>query len=55
MLIWAQRDWQRAASRGGRNTSTWAPTTPIRTARRKPARCWRVNSASTCCRPSSSR
>ena len=54
MLQWAAEDCARAASRDGRATSTWAPTTPIRTARRRPARRLPANSALRCCRRSSS-
>ena len=47
MLQWAAED--------GRNSCTWARTTPTRTRRRRRARRWPPSSASTCCRPSSSR
>ena len=36
--------------RASRNSSTWAPTIPIRTRRRRPARRSPPNSASRCCR-----
>jgi branched-chain amino acid transport system substrate-binding protein len=55
MLRWAADDWKAKGQQGGRNTSTWAATTPTRTRPRRPARPWRATSASRCCRRSSSR
>ncbi|MGY4462148.1 ABC-type branched-subunit amino acid transport system substrate-binding protein [Bradyrhizobium sp. LB13.1] len=51
MLMWAAEDWKAKGKSGkSRNSCTWAPTTPIRTHRRPPAKPWRRNSASRCCR-----